>query len=65
MKHASYRFGVEWIAQNDAPGDGDDAEALAGYISVLLLADLFGVEPAKVASDVLKRRAVLFPKVSS
>ncbi len=69
-KRASYREGVEWIALNDnAGGDspktcGRDGEAqrvmrenIAGYVSTLLLADLFGADPLKVAGDIFRVRA--------
>jgi len=52
----SYRFGIRWIARNDNAGDNDDVETIAGYISVLLLADLFGKDPGTVAKDVIKFR---------
>ena len=55
MRRASYRDGVFWIAWNDEPTDRD-ADAIAGYISTLLLADLFGVDPYRVANDVLRLR---------
>ncbi len=55
MKRASYREGVAWIGHNDEP-DENDPEIVQGLISVLLLADLFGVEPEKVAKDVLAFR---------
>ena len=51
-----YRFGVAWIAENDAPGDNADVNTIVGYISVLLLADLFHKEAADVAHDVLRYR---------
>ena len=53
-----YRFGVEWIACNDAPDVVDPAE-VAGFISTLLLADLFEKNPATVAADIVKLRAAL------
>ena len=56
MKRASYREGVAWIAMNDETGSGHSAEDIAGYVSTLLLADLFNVEPEKVASDVASFR---------
>ncbi len=50
MKRASYRVGVQWIADNDEALDRD-AESIAGYISTILLA------PAeRVARDVLRKR---------
>ncbi len=70
LHRASYRAGVAWISLNDNPGDdnpltcGRDGAAqatmrasIAGYISTLLLADLFGAEPARVAADVFRHRA--------
>jgi len=58
MKRASYRVGVQWIADNDETFDrGQTVEDISGYISTLLLADLFGVEPARVAADVVRIRA--------
>jgi hypothetical protein len=56
MKREGYKFGVAWIAENDGPGDNDNAETIAGYISVLLLADLFHKEAAAVAQDVVRYR---------
>lgn len=54
-KRASYRHGVSWIALNDEPVEMDPQE-IASLISVLLLADLFEVEPLKVAQDIVKIR---------
>lgn len=72
IKQASYREGVEWIALNDNAGGDDprtcrtDGEAqramrenIAGYVSTLLLADLFGADPALVAHDIFRKRAEL------
>lgn len=55
MKRASYRTGVEWIAHNDEPED-TDVENVAGYISTLLLADLFREDPAVVADHIVRLR---------
>lgn len=55
MKRASYREAVRWIAVNDEPTD-TDSDSIAGYISTLLIADIFDVEPSKVANDVLRER---------
>lgn len=55
MKRASYRNGVEWIALNDEPAE-TDPEAVAGLISVCLLADLFGTDTSSVTDDVLRYR---------
>ena len=56
MKRRGYRFGVAWIADNDEPADLDPC-SVAGYISTLLLADLFSVKPERVAADVVRHRA--------
>ncbi len=58
MKREGYKFGVAWIAENDDVGSGDarDVEAVAGYISTLLLADLFHKQPTNVAQDIVKYR---------
>lgn len=57
-KKPSYRFAVAWIAANDEAGSSDatDREIVAGYVSTLLVADLFGCDPALVAADVVSRR---------
>lgn len=49
-----YRYAVEWIALNDDPGSDDstDPEVIAGYVSVHLVADLFGKDSRDVAVDV-------------
>lgn len=58
MKRASYRDGVAWIALNDGAGDTDrlDEAVVAGQVSSLLLADLFGVEASRVGRDVVRYR---------
>ncbi len=58
MKRASYTYGIQWIALNDSDGTEDrlDVEAISGYMSTVLLADLFGVALYKVAKDVLAYR---------
>ena len=57
-KREGYKFGVAWIAENDDPGSADarDVEVVAGYISTLLLADLFHKQPVDVARDVVVHR---------
>lgn len=55
MKRASYRAAVEWIAMNDEPSQTEPRD-VAGYISTCLIADLFGVEPSRVARDVIRVR---------
>lgn len=51
-KRPTYGDAVRWIADNDATGDNDSVEVVSGYISVVLVADLFGADPWKVAVDV-------------
>jgi hypothetical protein len=50
------REAVEWIVLNDSPGDDDPPEELAGFVSVVLVADLFGKEPIDIARRVYKQR---------
>ena len=57
---ASYRHGVRWIAENDEP-DSLEADEIEGYVSTLLLADLFGKEPETVAADIVRQREKLNP----
>lgn len=55
MKRASYRNAVALIAANDDPGRFD-LEAIRGYITVALVADIFGVSTERVARDVQRWR---------
>lgn len=55
MKRRGYKFGVQWIADNDEP-TLCDVEDLLGLPSLVLLADLFGKEPEIVARDVVRAR---------
>lgn len=54
----SYEFAVAWIAGEDNPGDDDDVETIAGYLTVALVGDLFGKSSARVAADVFATRGV-------
>lgn len=56
-KRPTYFEGVAWIANNDNTGAGDDVATIAGYVSTLLLADLFGADPHLVAIDIERARA--------
>jgi hypothetical protein len=40
---------INWIAQNDNSGNGDEVNDIAGYISTLLVADLWHQEPKVIA----------------
>ena len=55
---ASYRHAVYWIAVNDNAGNPDalHIDAIAGYVSTLLVADLFGKDELIVARDILRLR---------
>lgn len=52
MNRPSYWAAVRWITDNDSPGDNDSIEWIAKYVTVLLVADLFGIEADKVATDI-------------
>ena len=56
MKRASYKAGIDWIAWNDEQCE-TDVNVIAYQISVLLLADLFGKKPEKVAADIIRKRS--------
>jgi hypothetical protein len=51
-----YVDAVDWIAQNDNPGDDDAAAEIAGYVTVIMVADLFNKSAEQVAREVLYRR---------
>ena len=55
MKRASYREAVAWIARNDE-GSATDVDVIAAFVSVLLIADLFGTEADRIARDVVRYR---------
>lgn len=55
MKRASYRDGVDFIAQNDEP-DELDPSVMDGMASVVMLASIFGVDVNRVARDVIRLR---------
>ncbi len=50
------KFAIEWIAMNDEPAETSDAEAIAGLVTVALVADLFGKSPEEIARRVLRYR---------
>lgn len=54
-KTPSYLDAVEWVAQEDDPVTVDVA-TIQGYVSVALVADLFGLQTSDVATDVHKVR---------
>jgi hypothetical protein len=52
---ASYRQGLLWITENDEP-DLYEVDVIEGQVTVMLLADLFGKEPRRVAEAIVRRR---------
>jgi hypothetical protein len=55
LSNPTYNRAVRWIAYNDNDAELDQA-AIEEYITVALVADLFGKEVAKVAKDVFNIR---------
>lgn len=53
-----YRFAVSWIGNNDEPEDLD-VENVSGYISTILVADIFEKDPLEVAEKIVKYRKQL------
>jgi hypothetical protein len=49
---------VAWIAHNDEAHEMDP-QVVAYFVTSLLLADLFGVEPERVGRDVVRKRKEL------
>ena len=52
-----YREAIEWIAINDEPGGSAEFADIKSYISVVLVADVFGKRASQVARQVLALRA--------
>lgn len=55
MSSPSYNRAVRWIAYNDNDAELDQA-AIEEYVTVALIADLFGKSTEKVAADVFRVR---------
>ena len=55
-KRPTHREPVRWVAFNDNARDDEGVAAVEGYISTLLVADLFGADPCSVAVDVVRTR---------
>ena len=51
----SYGDAVRWLAQNDETLEHDSA-SIAGLTTTLLAADLFGVDPRALATDIVRTR---------
>lgn len=54
-KSKLYRQAVQWIADNDETAE-QDPNVMKDLISVLLVADLFGVSPETVAQEIVAYR---------
>lgn len=52
---ASYQRAIEWIALNDESGE-QDVDVVAGMISTVLVADLWGKPATTVARAVIRLR---------
>lgn len=57
-KEELYREAIFWIAANDNPGSAEalNPKVVAGYLTVVMTADLFGVKANKVARSVVELR---------
>lgn len=53
---AAYAEAIQWIADFDNSGDAELPDVLAGYLTVNLVADLFGKNPQIVGCDVFDLR---------
>lgn len=52
-----YAVACAWIAANDNPGEQtDNPESVQGYVTVALVADLYGRTQDEVARDVVRAR---------
>lgn len=54
-RRPTYGDAVLWLAQNDEVAE-HDTDAIDGFVTTLLAADLFGVEPRTLATDILRAR---------
>lgn len=59
MKRPTYRAAIEWLAMNGA--SDETLEDIQGAIPTALVADMFGVELAKVAADIARARKAIEP----
>lgn len=64
---ASYANAIDWIARNDDPGSKDafNPAALQGMITVLLVADIWRSDAARVAGHVVARRHQIFAEAAA
>ena len=52
MKRPSYHEACCWIAINDNAGNDDSLQEVTDYITVAMLADIWGLETEKVGREV-------------
>ena len=50
------KLAVDWIAANDNAGNGDSVEEIQDYMTVMLVADVFGKAVENVALKVAEAR---------
>lgn len=55
MRRPSLKTAVGWIAENDEPNEFDEND-MSELVSVVMVADLFGVTPEVVAKKVVAYR---------
>lgn len=55
-RNCTLRYAATWIALNDDT-DVTDAEEIAGFVSVILAADMLGVSPTTVGNAIAEMRA--------
>ena len=56
-RRGGYREAVQWIADNDGIEDCNEEE-VSGFLTVALVADLFGVDQSTVARDIMMKAAM-------
>lgn len=47
---------IEWIALNDDSGSGDNAETISGYVTVMMLSHVYGVNNLAIAEAIRQIR---------
>jgi hypothetical protein len=56
MTRPTLKAAIEWIALNDETAERADEEAVASFISTMLVADVFNTTPELIAARVIKLR---------
>jgi hypothetical protein len=47
---------IEWIAMNDSPASADTKATISGYLTVAMLAQVYGVKPLAIAMEIERIR---------